>query len=123
MPVRWLLASGALDDHQSVTLRDRHRALNPAQLKRDIDAALELLLTLAGPLPGATPANRTVASWLPSVTLFLDIDSAAGKPLPLRLHARAAPGTWWFTSERRTPLSLSRESGQGGRRVTPHLVA
>jgi hypothetical protein len=61
-PYRRLLASGALDDARTTALRERHRALNPAQLKREIDAAVDLLWTLAEPAIGATPAARTAAS-------------------------------------------------------------
>lgn len=61
-PYRRLLAAGVLDADQTARLADRHRNLNPAQLKRDIDAALDLLWTLAEPPPGATPAARTAAS-------------------------------------------------------------
>lgn len=61
-PYRRLLASGVLDDAQRAALRDRHHRLNPAQLKRDVDAALDLLWTLAEPPPGATPAARSAAS-------------------------------------------------------------
>jgi hypothetical protein len=61
-PYRRLLASGALDAEQTARLAERYRGLNPAQLKRDIDAALDLLWTLAEPPPGAAPAARTAAS-------------------------------------------------------------
>jgi hypothetical protein len=61
-PYRRLLAAAPLDDAQRAALQDRHRRLNPAQLGRDIDAALALLWTLAEPPLGATPAARSTAS-------------------------------------------------------------
>jgi transposase InsO family protein len=61
-PYRRLLAASVLDDAQVAALRDRYQRLNPAQLKRDIDAALDLLWSLAEPTPGPTPAARNVAS-------------------------------------------------------------
>src|SRR5581483_8533055 len=60
-PYRRLLVAGVLDADHQAALGDRYRRLNPAQLKRDIDAALDLLWTLAEPPPRATPAARTVA--------------------------------------------------------------
>jgi hypothetical protein len=61
-PYRRLLAAGVLDADRKATLAQRYTRLNPAQLKRDIDAALALLWTLAEPAIGATPAARTAAS-------------------------------------------------------------
>ena len=61
-PYRRLLAAAVLDDAQRASLQERHRRLNPAQLKRDIDAALDLLWTLAEPPLDATPTGRRAAS-------------------------------------------------------------
>jgi len=61
-PYRRLLASGVLDADQQARLDDRYHRLNPAQLKRDLDAALDLLWTLAEPPPGPTPAARRATS-------------------------------------------------------------
>jgi hypothetical protein len=61
-PYRRLLAAAALDQDHKAALDARYRGLNPARLKRDIDAALDLLWTLAEPPPGPTPATRTAAS-------------------------------------------------------------
>jgi hypothetical protein len=61
-PYQRLLAASALGADQKAALDARYRRLNPAQLKRDIDAALDLLWSLADPPPGASPASRTAAS-------------------------------------------------------------
>lgn len=61
-PYRRLLASGVLDAQQEAALDERYRRLNPAQLKRDIDAALDLLWTLAEPHIAHPNSIRAAAS-------------------------------------------------------------
>jgi hypothetical protein len=58
-PYRRLSSAGVLDSEHETA---RYRRLNPAQLKRDIDSALDLLWTLAEPPPGSPSAARTAAS-------------------------------------------------------------
>lgn len=61
-PYRRLLASGVLHAEQKARLDERYRRLNPARLKRDIDAALDLLWTLAEPHVPHPNATRAAAS-------------------------------------------------------------
>ncbi len=60
-PHRRLLAAGVLGSEQRSAIEARYHRLNPAQLKRDIDAALELLWSLAD-LPPKAPTARKPAS-------------------------------------------------------------
>lgn len=61
-PYRRLLDAGVLDTEQTAALQQRYRALNPAQLKRDIDAALDRLWTLAERPPAADSPARSAVS-------------------------------------------------------------
>lgn len=61
-PYRRLVAAGVLDAQQKAALDERYRRLNPARLKRDIDAALDLLWTLAEPHIAHPNAIRAAAS-------------------------------------------------------------
>jgi transposase InsO family protein len=59
-PYRRLLAAKLLSPADKAALDDRYRRLNPAQLKRDIETALELLWTLAE-RPTTAPSAPTAA--------------------------------------------------------------
>lgn len=61
-PYRRLLDASVLDATQATALRERYRALNPAQLKRDIDAALDRLWSLADRPPVADSPARSAVS-------------------------------------------------------------
>lgn len=61
-PYRRLLDAGVLATAQAAALRARYRALNPAQLKRDIDAALDRLWCLAERPPVSDAPARVAVS-------------------------------------------------------------
>lgn len=61
-PYQRLCAAGVLASHKRAELEALYQRLNPAQLQRDIEAALGRLWPLAAPDPSRTPDDQTLAS-------------------------------------------------------------
>jgi hypothetical protein len=59
-PYQRLLSAGVLDDEARLRMEQRYQALNPAQLRRDLDAALEALWRQADATPSGISLRRQV---------------------------------------------------------------